>query len=47
MVPRIRPMATPATGEVRGTPASIIARLQPHTVAMLHCKHKHKYKYIS
>ena len=30
----IRPMAIPATGLVRGTPASINAKEEPHTVAM-------------
>ena len=30
----IRPMAMPATGRRSGTPASISARLVPHTVAM-------------
>ena len=28
-------MATPATDVLRGTPASSIAKQQPHTVAML------------
>jgi len=28
------PIATPATGRLRGTPASIIARLPEHTEAM-------------
>ena len=31
---RIRPMAMPATGRFSGTPASISARLPPHTVAI-------------
>ena len=30
----IRPMATPATGALMGTPASIRERLVPHTEAM-------------
>ncbi len=38
-LPRIRPMATPATGLNRGTPASSIARLQLHTVAILKRRH--------
>ena len=33
--PMIRPMATPATGALMGTPASIRARVLPQTVAML------------
>ena len=30
----IRPMATPATGAARGTPASIMASVPPHTEAI-------------
>ena len=30
----IKPIATPATGAFNGTPASINARLVPHTVAI-------------
>ena len=32
--PKIKPIATPATCDFNGTPASNIAKQQPHTVAI-------------
>lgn len=40
----MRPMATPATGVVRGTPASSIAKQQPHTVAILFCGQQNEHR---
>jgi hypothetical protein len=40
--PRMSPIATPATDDLSGTPASSIARQHPHTVAMLQRRDEEK-----